>query len=89
VSTILPGEVVKICRDETCPTCGWPETFVETTFDPVAILAVGCRKCGWRCTEPTCHRAGLPSNCVDCDPETAVCSDHGELLVEGCSGCGD
>lgn len=35
-----------ICRDEDCPTCGWPETYAEGTVED-GPESVGCRKCGW------------------------------------------
>lgn len=40
---------MRLCRDEDCPTCGWPETYSEVpdTGDLI-LVAVGCSKCGWR-----------------------------------------
>jgi hypothetical protein len=46
--------VTRIVRDETCPACGWPETFAEvdlTSATPGAE-AFGCNKCGWRNAAP-------------------------------------
>lgn len=48
----MMGETFNLCRDEDCPVCEWPETFVEVVTDemtgaPIA-RAFGCRKCGWR-----------------------------------------
>jgi hypothetical protein len=35
---------MRICRDEDCPNCGWPETYVEGETSPERM---GCNKCGW------------------------------------------
>lgn len=37
---------IRLCRDEDCPECGWPETYSEVYPSPV-LLAIGCNKCGW------------------------------------------
>lgn len=43
-------ETVRICRDEDCPECGWPETYAEVMLDAPTpgANAIGCSKCGWR-----------------------------------------
>jgi hypothetical protein len=41
-------ENVTISRDEDCPDCGWPETYTEVNFTFDLLVAIGCRKCGWR-----------------------------------------
>lgn len=38
---------MRLCRDEDCPECGWPETYVEGEAAPERI---GCSKCGWSTT---------------------------------------
>jgi len=41
---------IRVCRDEDCPECGWPETYAEVdilTGTP-CVLALGCSKCGWK-----------------------------------------
>jgi hypothetical protein len=42
--------VTRICRDEDCPECGWPETYAEVDFDKPTpgADAIGCSRCGWR-----------------------------------------
>lgn len=44
-------ETVLVCRDQNCPSCGWPETYtrVETRGDRGRLvpMGVGCRKCGY------------------------------------------
>lgn len=37
---------LSITRDEDCPECGWPETYVKGTL-AAGPERVGCRKCGW------------------------------------------
>lgn len=46
----LAPELTSLCRDRDCPTCGHPETYTEVDIKdtPPTVLAVGCRKCGWR-----------------------------------------
>lgn len=46
----MNGSAVRICRDQDCPDCGYPETFAEVDFtlaEPGA-RALGCDRCGWR-----------------------------------------
>ncbi|WP_116996326.1 hypothetical protein [Desertimonas flava] len=41
---------LRVCRDETCPECGWFETYGEAGsagFEGGPV-AVGCSRCGWR-----------------------------------------
>lgn len=40
---------MKICRDEDCPACGWPETYTEVEGDqpPFNLVGYGCSHCGW------------------------------------------
>jgi hypothetical protein len=42
--------VIRLCRDESCPECGYPETYAEV--DPGTDIpgadAIGCNSCGWR-----------------------------------------
>lgn len=42
----------RICRDEDCPNCSWPETYAEVDFSKPTpgADAIGCSKCGWRIT---------------------------------------
>jgi hypothetical protein len=44
----------RIVRDETCPACGWGETFAEVdlTKETPGADAYGCSKCGWRYEGP-------------------------------------
>jgi hypothetical protein len=44
------GQVTRLCRDEDCPKCGWPETYAEVDFSILTpgADAIGCNKCGWR-----------------------------------------
>lgn len=43
------SDVVKICRDEDCPECGWPETYSEVDISEPnpQLLGIGCSNCGW------------------------------------------
>lgn len=46
--------VTRIVRDETCPACGWGETFAEVDFtkDTPGADAYGCPRCPWRQEAP-------------------------------------
>lgn len=51
---LTPGvkttKLTTLCRDVSCPLCGYFETFAAVNFqqgEPGAEL-LGCRKCGWR-----------------------------------------
>ena len=46
LSELLDADHACICRDEDCPSCGWPETYAEGTWS-AGPTKVGCRKCGW------------------------------------------
>lgn len=45
-----PAEPASVCRDKDCPVCQYPETYTELDIKttPPTVLAVGCRRCGWR-----------------------------------------
>lgn len=42
--------VTRICRDEDCPSCGWPGTFAEVDLErpTPGADAFGCSQCSWR-----------------------------------------
>jgi hypothetical protein len=47
-------KVTRVVRDETCPSCGWAETFAEANFtkDTPGADAYGCPRCDWRQEAP-------------------------------------
>jgi hypothetical protein len=46
---VKEGEVLRICRDEDCPNCGYPETATVCNILNGAPNPIGinCSKCGW------------------------------------------
>ena len=49
-SELFAAGITRLCRDEDCPECGWPETYAEVCFEdaPPAARAFGCSHCGAR-----------------------------------------
>ena len=47
VAAALSPPPTRICRDEDCPACGWPETYYELMTLDGSVGQIGCSKCGW------------------------------------------
>lgn len=43
-------ERLRICKDDNCPECDWPETWMEANLEnPLdGDIEFGCNKCDWR-----------------------------------------
>ncbi|MCK9600453.1 MAG: hypothetical protein M0R06_15515 [Sphaerochaeta sp.] len=41
--------LTRICHDEDCPECDWPETYLLVDFSegPISVKKIGCARCGW------------------------------------------
>lgn len=60
----MPDEtrtLTRLCIDQDCPDCGWPEMYAEVDFsaEVPGAEATGCRKCGLR-IEASAPRRPLP-----------------------------
>lgn len=68
------NERMRICRDADCPSCGWPETYVEGTWER-GPERLGCRKCG-RSARGARYHDHAPRPAADPGPWGAVAASQ-------------